>query len=113
MSDTLILCQGGSQAYAFLSIIALKLLHFTQQNMQTIDIKKTLFQEEEVKMLEELLAKDEAELEKKKTVHEDQEQLQEKLHEEYKEIDVQIRSKIDAGDAIKVSEKNNKENFLN
>jgi hypothetical protein len=54
-------------------------------------------------MLEELLANDTAQLESKTTVYQEQEQVQEKLQEEYKEIDVQIRSKIDAGDAIKVS----------
>ncbi|XP_060559553.1 structural maintenance of chromosomes protein 6-like isoform X2 [Ruditapes philippinarum] len=57
--------------------------------------------EEEVKMLEELLANDTAQLESKTTVYQEQEQVQEKLQEAYKEIDVQIRSKIDAGDAIK------------
>ncbi|XP_045158887.2 structural maintenance of chromosomes protein 6-like isoform X2 [Mercenaria mercenaria] len=57
--------------------------------------------EEEVKMLEEQLSSHQLQLESKTTIHKEQEQLQENLQEQYKQIDVQIRSKIDAGDAIK------------
>lgn len=61
-----------------------------------------MFQEEEVRILEEQITQQQLQIESKTTIYKEQEANQMALLEKYKEIDEQLKAKIEAGDSVKV-----------